>query len=301
MTPWLWFVGVTTGQSLIHQAFPLWMAACGRDVRLAGRDLALGSPPAAYRALVRELANDTAVAGAVITVHKVALLRAARGEFEFLDELAQECGEVNAIRSGPSGLMGFARDPVSVGWEVESIWPRGDHAVCLGAGGTAIALGRHLLGRRVPPARIVFADHAASAASHLRAVLEPRAAARGVDLVIEVGPGPWDDLVAASPPGALVVNATGLGKDRPGAPVSAAARYPAEAVIWELNYRGDLPMLRQARDQARERGLRVHDGWGLFCSGWAAALGPILGLPGEASAGLRFAALAAHLKPGKTS
>jgi shikimate 5-dehydrogenase len=300
MTPWLWFVGVTTGQSLIHRAFPLWMAAYGYDVRLAGRDLPLGASPAEYRALVHELAGDAAVAGAVVTAHKVALLRAARPEFKALDDLARECGEVNAIRSGPSGLMGFARDPVSVGWEAERIWPSGDHAVCLGAGGTAIALGRHLLGRPAPPARMVFADRAPQAAANLCAVLEPRAAARGVDLVIETGPGPWDGLIAASPPCALVVNATGLGKDLRGEPVSPAARYPAGAVVWELNYRGDLAMLRQAREQARERDLRVHDGWGLFCCGWGAALGPILGLPDEASTGLRFAALAAHLRPRKT-
>lgn len=297
MPPWLWFVGVTTGQSLIHQAFPLWMRAYERDIRLKGRDVPLGSPPDAYRALVHELASDADVAGAVITAHKVALFRAARQVFWSLDELAVECGEVNAIRSGRHGLEGFARDPVSVGWEVERIWPDGDHVACLGAGGTAIALGRHLLGRPTPPGRIVFTDRAAQAAAHLRAALEPRAAARGVDLVVHVGPGPWDEIVAASPPGALVVNATGLGKDLPGTPVSADARYPAGCVVWELNYRGDLSMLRLAHDQARDRGLRVHDGWGLFCNGWAAALGPILGLPDEASTGQRFAALAAHLRP----
>ncbi|MGE5287915.1 MAG: hypothetical protein ACM3ML_12055 [Micromonosporaceae bacterium] len=297
MPPWLWFVGVTTGRSLIHQAFPLWMRAYERDIRLKGRDVPLGSPPAAYRTLVHELASDGEVAGAVITAHKVALFRAARRLFLSLDELAVECGEVNAIRSGPDGLEGFARDPVSVGWEAERIWPSGDHVVCLGAGGTAIALGRHLLGRSRPPARIVFTDQAAQAAAHLRAVLEPRAAARDVDLAVHVGPGPWDEIIAASPPGALVVNATGLGKDRPGAPVSADARYPIGSVVWELNYRGDLAMLRQAHNQACDRDLRVHDGWGLFCNGWAAALGPILGLPDEAVTGLRFAALAAHLKP----
>ena len=58
---------------------------------------------------------------------------------------------------------------------------------------------------------------------------------------------------------------------------------------WDLNYRGDLIMLNRARDQARGRGLRVHDGWGLFCDGWAAALGPVLLVPGGAASGRRFA------------
>jgi shikimate 5-dehydrogenase len=58
-----------------------------------------------------------------------------------------------------------------------------------------------------------------------------------------------------------------MGKDRPGSPITWQARFPAGAVVWELNYRGDLQFLRQARLQARSRQLQVHDGWQLFCPG----------------------------------
>jgi len=293
----LWFAGVTTGQSFIHLAFPLWMDDLGRDVRLAGRDLPLGASRATYRGFVRDLAGDPSAVGAVITAHKVGIFAAARDLFSSLDELASECREINAIRRDGGGLAGFARDPLSVGWQAARIWPGGDHAVCLGAGGTAIALGRHLLSRTAPPARMVFTDRSVSAGRRLRSVLGHRAAARRVELVIKVGEGPWDEVVAAAPAGALIVNATGLGKDRPGAPVSAGVGYPARSVVWDLNYRGDLIMLGQARDQASSGGLRVHDGWGLFCDGWAAALGPVLGTPGGPAAGQRFAEVAASLRP----
>ncbi len=293
----LWFAGVSTGQSLIHRAFPLWMNDLGYEVSLAGRDLPLGASRSVYREFVRDLARDRHAVGAVITAHKVGVFAAARDLLASVDELAAECREINAIRRDDSGLAGFARDPLSVGWQATRIWPRGDHAVCLGAGGTAIALGRHLLSRDTPPARIVFTDQAASAAKRLRSVLGRLAAARGVELVVTVGEGPWDEVVATAPAGALIVNATGMGKDRPGAPVSAGVRYPAGSVVWELNYRGDLVMLDRAREQARGGGLRVHDGWGLFCDGWAAALGPILDVPGGPAAGLRFAEVAAHLRP----
>ncbi len=65
-------------------------------------------------------------------------------------------------------------------------------------------------------------------------------------------------------------------------------------MVWELNYRGDLAMLRQAEER---KDLVAYDGWGLFCHGWAAALGPILGLADEVATAARFAELAAPLRP----
>jgi shikimate dehydrogenase len=103
----------------------------GRDVRLIGCDLPVEAPTTAYRGVVRELANDTNAVGAVITSHKVAVLRAAGDLIGSLDALASECGEVNALRRVASTLSGFARDPVSVGRVVDEIWPHGDQVVCL--------------------------------------------------------------------------------------------------------------------------------------------------------------------------
>ncbi|MFF5294118.1 shikimate dehydrogenase family protein [Paractinoplanes globisporus] len=276
------------------------MSDVGRDIRLVGRDLPVGAAAESYRALVSELKAAADVLGAVITSHKVAVVRAADDLIDSLDPVAVECGEVNALRREGTFLRGFARDPMSVGRVVDEIWPRGEHVVCLGAGGSAIALGRHLLSRPEPPS-LVFADRSAAAAAHLESVLASRTGVRSdgsgsveaASAVVHVGPGPWDELVAGSPPGTLVVNATGLGKDRPGSPLSAEADFPRDAVLWELNYRGDLALLRQAERQGVER----HDGWQLFCHGWAAALGPILDLPDEAATARRFAELAAPLRP----
>src|SRR5689334_3721171 len=77
MTATLWFLGVSTGQSLINAAFPVWTRDLGRDVRLVGRDLPPGSPPESYRALVAGLRADPGALGAVITTHKVAVARPA--------------------------------------------------------------------------------------------------------------------------------------------------------------------------------------------------------------------------------
>jgi shikimate 5-dehydrogenase len=89
-----------------------------------------------------------------------------------------------------------------------------------------------------------------------------------------------------------------MGKDRPGSPISSPARFPAGAVVWDLNYRGDLKFLRQARLQERSGRLQVHDGWQLFCQGWAAALTPILGVCDDDALGDQFAEAARSLRPG---
>ncbi|MFI1987762.1 hypothetical protein [Actinoplanes sp. NPDC020271] len=290
----VWFVGVSTGQSLINRAFPLWMADLGRDVRLVGRDLPVGASADQYRTLVEELRADDNALGAVITTHKLALLRAARDLIDELDPLAAECGEVNVLRRKATTIAAYARDPLSTGRVADEIWPSGDQLICLGAGGTAIAVGRHLLSRPVPPSRLTFADPDPAAGRHLREVLAPWAARSGAALDVVTGPGPWDALVASGPPGTLVVNATGLGKDRPGSPVTPAVTFPPAAVVWELNYRGDLAFLRHAQTQ---KTLVPYDGWSLFCHGWAAALTPVLALPDEPTTATRFAELAAPLRP----
>ena len=63
-------------------------------------------------------------------------------------------------------------------------------------------------------------------------------------------------------------------------------------MVWELNYRGDLPLLSQARAQH----VAVHDGWSLFCQGWAAALAAVLDLD-DAGLGDRFEQAARPLRP----
>ena len=285
------FVGVTTGSSLVHRAMPAWQPLLGSACGLRGVDIGLGAADDAYVRLLGGLLTDDSVAGAVITTHKARVFRAGRALFTRLDPLALACEEVNAIRRTAAGLHGWARDPVSAGRVADRIWPDAEgQVICLGAGGTAVALARHLLTTR-PRVDFACADPDGTAVSQLTR-LAPRPVAG------HVGDGRWDDLVSAAPRGSLIVNATGLGKDRPGSPITGRARFPARSVIWELNYRGDLEFLSQARLQARSGQLQVHDGWQLFCHGWAAALTPILGLPDDDALGEKFAEAVRSLRPG---
>jgi shikimate 5-dehydrogenase len=68
--------------------------------------------------------------------------------------------------------------------------------------------------------------------------------------------------------GSLVINATGLGKDIPGSPLSDNAIFPMNGFAWDFNYRGNLIFLNQARNQQKARNLTIEDGWVYFIHGW---------------------------------
>jgi shikimate dehydrogenase len=101
------------------------------------------------------------------------------------------------------------------------------------------------------------------------------------------------------PPRSLVVNATGMGKDLPGSPLGPDARLPEQAVVWELNYRGELDFLRQARAQAAERRLTVEDGWTYFIHGWTAVIEEVFERPISEAELEVLAGEAAFARPGE--
>ena len=87
-----------------------------------------------------------------------------------------------------------------------------------------------------------------------------------------------DEVCARLKPGSLVVNATGLGKDAPGSPLTGAVVFPLDGFAWEFNYRGELVFLEQARAQAKARNLRVEDGWIYFIHGWTRVIAEVFHL-----------------------
>ena len=84
-----------------------------------------------------------------------------------------------------------------------------------------------------------------------------------------------DKIVESLPAGSLVVNATGLGKDRPGSPLTDACQFPENGIVWELNYRGSLEFLHQAEDQRAGKNLTIEDGWTYFIHGWTQVIAEV--------------------------
>ncbi len=278
------FVGVSTGQSSIMQIFPVWATLLGLPTTaLVGHDLPLDAPQAAYRDLVTRIRDDPRCYGGLVTTHKMRLYRACADLFDEMDEFGLAAGEVSSISKQGGRLRGHAKDAVTAGLALEEFWPAdgfggGAHAVCLGAGGAGTALSAYLARRPDRPARIVVTGRTQQELDELAALHSGLGTPSGVlDLVLENSPDGaiTAQLLGAAPPGSLVVNATGLGKDRPGSPVPAGAAFPHGAHVWEFNYRGTLEFLHQAQARSSVDELSVHDGWRYFIHGWTQVIAKV--------------------------
>jgi len=298
------FVGVTTGQSSIRQVFPAWAATLGLPTgTLVGHDVAPGSDPQVYRDLVTQIRDDPQHRGALVTTHKVAVHEACHDLFDELDELATTFGEISSIYKRDGRLCGAAKDPVTVRLALEEFLPAdhfartGGEVLVLGAGGSGMALSHQLGVRTDRPARVTCTARRQDQLDHLRELHER--AGLPADLyryVVTPAPEAADELLAGLPGGSLVVNATGMGKDRPGSPLTDRASWPQDGLAWEFNYRGSLEFLHQARARQQDRGLTVEDGWRYFVHGWSQVIGDVFDVPMPHATVVELADVAASVR-----
>jgi shikimate dehydrogenase len=302
------FVGVTTGESSMMRIFPRWRDALGLnpEVELVGRDLPIHAPSAQYRATAAWLKRDPEVVGALVTTHKIDLYHAAQDLFDEVDEIAQLLGEVSCIARRDGRLLGWAKDPISAGRALEEIVDpeyfrrTGAEVLCFGAGGAGTALTLYLLTRRGAedrPKRITVTDPDPERLAGLEALHRRLDSGIPVEYVHGGDPLLGDAVVARLPDHSIVVNATGMGKDRPGSPVSDTVRFPHSGIAWELNYRGELPFLYGAWEQRAERELRVEDGWAYFIFGWTSVMEEVFARPITADELTRLAQAVAFARP----
>jgi shikimate 5-dehydrogenase len=282
------FVGVTTGKSAIVRVFPAWAEHLGLgDVVLNGHDLPLHAAPERYRALVKRLKQDPLDLGGLVTSHKLDLFAACRDLFDRVDPYAELLQECSSLSKRDGEFRAHAKDPISSGRSLDEFveqgyWRRtGAEALLFGAGGSSLAITLHLLTARPPddrPARVVVVNRSPGRLESMRAVHERLAVGVTVVYVENADPRQNDRLLAAAPPGSLVVNGTGMGKDSPGSPITDDGVFPEGGLVWELNYRGALDFLHQAERRAASRGLTVVDGWRYFVHGWTCVVEEVFDL-----------------------
>lgn len=271
------FVGVTTGSSSIMKVFPLWADILELPTRtLIGHDLPMDATPAQYRALVEQIRDDPQHRGALVTTHKMAVYAAASDLFDELDPFAVSCSEISSIAKRGSRLSGRAKDPITVDLALSDFLPSdyisttGAEVIILGAGGSGTALSWALAERSDAPTRVTVTARDDAKLDDLREVHRQHGTRDGlIEYVRTDSPADAAALVAAAPRGSLIVNATGLGKDRPGSPLPDDVIFPEGAYVWEFNYRGTLEFLHQARAAEQARELQVVDGWRYFIHGWS--------------------------------
>ena len=282
--PTMYFIGVTTGKSSIMQVFPAWAAHLGLGaVAMRGIDCTLHDAPAVYRRVVRFIKDDPLSLGALVTTHKIDLLAACRDLFDELDAHAALLGEVSGIAkrrgagSGHTLLCGHAKDPITSGLSLAAFLPAGHwtttgaDALLLGAGGSSIALSCAMLDPRHGtdrPRRLFVTNRSPGRLHEIEAIHQKLGVTVPVEYIHTPRPEDNDRVLARLAPRSLVANATGLGKDAPGSPLTDAAVFPEHGFAWDFNYRGDLHFLVQSRRQAASRHLHVEDGWVYFLHGW---------------------------------
>lgn len=274
------FVGVSTAESSITRIFPRWAEILGLPTRsLTGFDLPLDATAEAYRDVITRIAADPAMPGALITTHKIGVYRAAADLFAELDDFSALCGEISSVSKKDGQLVGHALDPVTAGLAIEEFLPddhfasTGGELLCLGAGGAGTAIVWYIAHRADAPRRIFCTDVSKGRLTALRLLLRKGNVPTHVDTVQVLGP--VDTLMSQLPPGSVVVNATGLGKDRPGSPITSDACFPKRGVAWEVNYRGNLEFLATAHHRRAADDIEVVDGWRYFVHGWSKVIATV--------------------------
>lgn len=282
--PTMYFIGVTTGKSSIMTLFPRWAELLDVTAQLVGFDAPPGAPADTYRAIVQHIKTDPLAQGALVTTHKIDLLAACPDLFDELDPNAVLCGEISCISKHAGRLLGTAVDPLSsqLAWQEfvpQGHWANsGGHVLCLGAGGAAAAISVAVAGMDDRPKKFILVERDPARLEHVRSLHQKLDTDMAFEYVLDGDVRQNDWRVAHLPAGSMVINATGMGKDRPGSPLSDAAVFPENGLVWELNYRGELTFLAQAQRQAATQGLIVEDGWVYFLHGWTQVIARVFHL-----------------------
>ena len=281
----MYFIGVTTGKSSIMKVFPRWMDHFGIDAQIKGFDFIPHDKPEHYREAVSFIKSDPNSLGALVTTHKIDCYRACRDLFEGEGAYAQLLGEASSISKRGNELWAHAKDPITSGLSLEAFMPEGywqdsqATMLLLGAGGSSLALTLYLINKAKKsgdvPKRIVVNNRSGARLKEMQEIHRSLSFPFSIEYNLCPTPEQNDSVVASLPEGSLVINATGLGKDGPGSPLTDAVVFPDNGFVWEFNYRGELEFMRQAQRQKDAKNLTRDDGWVYFIHGWTRVIAEV--------------------------
>ena len=284
--PTFYFIGVTTTRSSIMKVFPLWMQEIGRsEIVIKGIDLKIHDSPHAYRACTAQIKYDPLSIGALVTTHKIDLYQAAGDMFDYFDPYARICGEVSSISKLDDRLEGHAKDPISAGLSLDTILEKdyfgrsASHVLIFGAGGSAVATVLHLINKvdaEDRPSKLILVNRSEGRLINAREMVNKLKNDIEIEYIRNQDPVTNDRIMASLPDHSIVINATGMGKDTPGSPITDHGVFPFKGIAWEFNYRGELDFMFQALAQKRDRELLVEDGWLYFVHGWTQVVSQVL-------------------------
>ena len=283
--PTFYFVGVTTSKSSIMKVFPKWAEYLGLgDCPIRGIDCKWHDKPEVYRKVVDFIKNDKYSLGGLVTTHKIDLLKACRDMFDELGPYAELLGEISSISKRNGKLRGHAKDPITSGLSLEAFCPKehwektGAEMCLLGAGGSSLALTTYFMKSKPKnewPSKIFVTNRSIPRLEEMQKIHKELDSSLEIEYFHCPTPEQNDEVVNKLKPGSMVINATGLGKDAPGSPITDMAQFPENGFAWEFNYRGDLVFLDQANAQKKARNLTIEDGWVYFIHGWTRVIAEV--------------------------
>ncbi len=181
--------------------------------------------------------------------------------------MQKQFGEISSIYKDGDKYCCEAKDPITCGMAMEEFVPANywkEHpeagVMIMGAGGSCISMCSCYMrnsGKGNDPKNIVVANRSTPRLEECRKINEtfyPNTIP--AEYFLTPDPGQNDDVMEKEMgEGSLIINATGLGKDRPGSPLTDAAQFPKKAIVWEINYRGELTFMHQAEDTGEKENL----------------------------------------------
>lgn len=294
------FLGVSTKNSSVNKTFPYWMKEIDSNAALYGMDLSLNSPRKSYLEFI-EMATCPDVVGALITSHKTDVFRHGQSFFSDISQDATELKEISSIRHNTSTGELFAHNTDIVGSRralaelttKNERWLNGDgNITILGAGGACLSLLKALERYQNFSGKIFLTEKSLDRISEIKDILDRL----NLNIIIEPSEN-TEDVIRSSGAAPLVINATGVGKDIQGSPISNIDCIGREATVWELNYRGDLTLLNDLRETISSNNLIIQDGWDFFVDGWMNNICFGLSIPISDDLSIKFQKAAERYKP----
>lgn len=279
----MYFVGVSTEKSIINAIFPKWMEILGCNVQLQGVNIPINASPHIYRECAKKISDSENVLGALVTSHKVAIYKYANDIFDVITDSAREFREVGAIYKTEAGMNGEATDIISVHNAFDNIFKKvniTDSDICiLGCGGAGLALGYIILKYYNNSfKKIIMTDTNVDRLEVVKQVLSVYDADNKLSFIPINRIDDNDDVINKLNKESYIVNATGVGKDLPGSPISCDIQIPFGSCLWEYNYRGDLMFMNIAQKQSKEKKLTLYNGFEYFIYGWTTVISRVLNI-----------------------
>jgi shikimate 5-dehydrogenase len=205
--------------------------------------------------------------------------------FDYFDPYAQLTQEISSISKLEGRLEGHAKDPITAGLSLDAIIEKdyfgrtGGHVLLFGAGGSSLATVLHLINKQDKgdrPEKVVVVNRSQPRLDHMRQMVDGLDTDIQIRYILNNNPERNDEWMGELPEYSIVINATGMGKDIPGSPITDAGLFPRNGIAWEFNYRGELDFMHQAMQQAESRAVSVEDGWVYFLHGWSQVVAQVL-------------------------